>query len=85
MTDGNGAPVENAKPIIKIEFDSPESSEAKIHISGVNEIQLFGAAKMIEQAGVEHMARRAIDAQIAEARQRGGGIVAAPNLGDLRS
>lgn len=63
------------RPEIRITFLGPTSAEADIHIDGVNEIQIFGAAKLIEQAGMEHLARRAMEAQIAEAQKRGGLLV----------
>lgn len=73
------------KSIVSIEFEDEKSSEAKIHIEGVNEIQLFGAAKMIEQAGIEHMARNAMARAVEEAKKNGGrGIIQAPaSIGDL--
>ena len=63
--------------VIKIEFLRDDSAEADVHIEGVNEIQLFGAAKLIEQAGIEHIARRAMEGQLEQMRQNGGGIMPA--------
>lgn len=78
MTDGNGQvadaidKIEN-RPEIRFTFHGPTSAEADVHVEGVNEIQIFGAAKMLEQIGVEHMARRAMESQMQAARA--GGIV----------
>lgn len=60
---------------VRITFPDPQSSEADVHIEGVNEIQLFGAAELIRMAGVAHMERRAMEAQIAAARGSDKGIV----------
>lgn len=62
---------------IKITFKRDDSAECEVHIEGVNEIQLFGAAKLIEQAGIEHMARRSMEAQMQAVREQGGGIIPA--------
>lgn len=59
---------------IRITFPDPKSSEADIHIEGVNEIQIFGAAELLRMAGIAHMERRAMAEQI-EAAKRGGGII----------
>lgn len=84
MTDGdkiNGAidSVEN-KPVIRITFNGPQSSEADVHVEGVNEIQIFGAAKLIEQIGMEHMARRAMESQMRAAQEHGGIALPSPQL-----
>ena len=72
MTDGNGSA---PRPIISVTFLSAESAEADIHIEGVNEVQLYGAAKIIERAGDEHMARRAMQHAMEQAKAQGSGIV----------
>lgn len=72
------------KPEIRITFPEPNSSEADVHIEGVNEIQLFGAAELIRMAGVAHMERRALEAQIAHARGNGGREIVTPSDSIIR-
>lgn len=87
-TDGNdNERIEEAaeavlnRPVISFTFHAPDSAECDVRIDGVNEIQLFGASKMLEQAGVEHMARRAMQDAMQAAQAAQTGIVpATPSL-----
>lgn len=81
-TNGKGVPKDTEKAYLHIEFPSPQSSEMTVNMGGLNEIQIFGAAKYIEQIGIEHMARAGMERMMAEAKGRASDLIVPPrNLG----
>lgn len=69
--------------LIQATFDPPSSSEALLRIDGVNAVQLYGVAKMLENAASELLARQAMHDQMEALRAQTGAAEVIPASAEI--